>query len=151
MSRRQRTNKPMAEINVVPYIDVMLVLLIIFMVTAPLLVRNVDVDLPVSRGSAAQVAEDLPPVLVGVDAENRYFIFNDESGERDYEVSEAGAIADAVAATLAEPGREVMVYGDARVEYDRVLRLLQALQDTLQRQGVEGKTVRLMTMTGEEE
>ena len=49
MSRRQRTNKPMAEINVVPYIDVMLVLLIIFMVTAPLLVRNVDVDLPVTR------------------------------------------------------------------------------------------------------
>ena len=151
MSRRQRTNKPMAEINVVPYIDVMLVLLIIFMVTAPLLVRNVDVDLPLSRGSATQVAEDLPPVLVGVDADNRYFIFNDESGERDYEVSEAGAIADAVAATLAEPGREVMVYGDARVEYDRVLRLLQALQDTLQRQGVEDKTVRLMTMTGEEE
>ena len=69
MSRRQRTNKPMAEINVVPYIDVMLVLLIIFMVTAPLLVRNVDVDLPVTRGSASQVAEDLPPVLVGVDAE----------------------------------------------------------------------------------
>jgi biopolymer transport protein TolR len=151
MSRRQRTNKPMAEINVVPYIDVMLVLLIIFMVTAPLLVRNVDVDLPVTRGSASQVAEDLPPVLVGVDADNRYFIFDDESGERDYEVTEAGAIADAVAATLAEPGREVMVYGDARVEYDRVLRLLQALQDTLQRQGVEGKTVRLMTMTGEEE
>ena len=151
MSRRQRTNKPMAEINVVPYIDVMLVLLIIFMVTAPLLVRNVDVDLPVTQGSASQVAEDLPPVLVGVDADNRYFIFNDESGERDYEVGEAGAIADAVAATLAEPGREVMVYGDARVEYDRVLRLLQALQDTLQRQGVEDKTVRLMTMTGEEE
>jgi biopolymer transport protein TolR len=150
MSRRQRTNKPMAEINVVPYIDVMLVLLIIFMVTAPLLVRNVDVDLPVTRGSASQVAEDLPPILVGIDADNRYFIFNDESGERDYEVTEAGAIADAIAATLAEPGREVMVYGAAKVEYDRVLRLLQALQDTLMQQGVEGKTVRLMTMTGEE-
>ena len=151
MPRRQRSNKPMAEINVVPYIDVMLVLLIIFMVTAPLLVRNVDVDLPVTRGSASQVAEDLPPVLVGVDADNRYFIFNDESGERDYEVSEAGAIAEAIAASLAEPGREVMVYGAAKVEYDRVLRLLQALQDTLQQQGVDGKTVRLMTMTGEEE
>ena len=150
MSRRQRTNKPMAEINVVPYIDVMLVLLIIFMVTAPLLVRNVDVDLPVTRGSASQVAEDPPPILVGIDADNRYFIFNDESGERDYEVTEAGAIADAIAATLAEPGREVMVYGAAKVEYDRVLRLLQALQDTLMQQGVEGKTVRLMTMTGEE-
>jgi hypothetical protein len=44
-----------------------------------------------------------------------------------------------------------MVYGAAKVEYDRVLRLLQALQDTLMQQGVEGKTVRLMTMTGEDE
>jgi biopolymer transport protein TolR len=150
MSRRQRANKPMAEINVVPYIDVMLVLLIIFMVTAPLLVRNVDVDLPISEGSQSQVAEDLPPILVGVDIENRYFIFNDETGARDYEVSEAGAIAEAVAASLTEPGREVMVYGAAKVEYQHVLRLLQALQETLLQQGVTDKTVRLMTITGEE-
>ena len=46
MSRRQRTNKPMAEINVVPYIDVMLVLLIIFMVTAPLLTQGIEVNCP---------------------------------------------------------------------------------------------------------
>ena len=150
MSRRQRTNKPMAEINVVPYIDVMLVLLIIFMVTAPLLVRNVDVELPVTEGSPSRVAEELPPILVGVDMENRYFIFNDETGQRDYEVTEADAIAEAVAASLTEPEREVMVYGAARVEYQRVLRLLQALQETLQQQGVREKTVRLMTMTGEE-
>ena len=117
----------MSEINVVPYIDVMLVLLIIFMVTAPLLVRNVDVDLPVTQGSESSVAEELPPILVGVDDENRYFIFNDETGERDYENNEAGAIAEAVAASLAEPGREAMVYGAASVEYQHVLRLLQVL------------------------
>lgn len=150
MARRQNANKPMAEINVVPYIDVMLVLLIIFMVTAPLLVRNVDVDLPVTEGSESSVAEELPPILVGVDAENRYFIFNDETGARDYENTEAGAIAEAVATSLTEPNREVMVYGAAKVEYQRVLRLLQALQETLRLQGVENKTVRLMTITGEE-
>ena len=140
----------MAEINVVPYIDVMLVLLIIFMVTAPLLVRNVDVDLPVTEGSESSVAETLPPILVGVDDENRYFIFNDDTGARDYENSDAGAIAEAVAASLTEPDREVMVYGAAKVEYQRVLQLLQALQETLRLQGVENKTVRLMTITGEE-
>ena len=59
-------------------------------------------------------------------------------------------IAEAVAASLAEPGREVMVYGAASVEYQHVLRLLQAMQETLRRQGVENKTVRLMTITGEE-
>ena len=83
------------------------------------------------------MAEELPPILVGVDDENRYFIFNDETGERDYENNEAGAIAEAVAASLAEPGREVMVYGAASVEYQHVLRLLQAMQETLRRQGVE--------------
>lgn len=150
MARRQRSNKPMSEINVVPYIDVMLVLLIIFMVTAPLLVRNVDVDLPVTQGSESTVAEALPPILVGVDEDNRYFVFNDESGERDYENNEAGAIAEAIAASLTEPDREVMVYGAASVEYQRVLRLLQAMQETLQRQGIENKTVRLMTITGED-
>ena len=66
MRRRARTNKPIAEINVVPYIDVMLVLLIIFMVTAPMLVRNVDVELPVSQGDPGSVAEEQPPIVLGV-------------------------------------------------------------------------------------
>src|SRR6476469_6885983 len=70
--RRHRRRKLKAEINVVPYIDVMLVLLIIFMITAPLLNLGVDVDLPKSNAKSLQQKSD--PVVVQVDAEGRYFL-----------------------------------------------------------------------------
>ena len=70
---RHSKRKPMAEINVVPYIDVMLVLLIIFMITAPLIQQGVDIDLPQAN------AETLPdeaddPLVVTVDAQGQYFL-----------------------------------------------------------------------------
>jgi len=69
---RHKRRKLKSEINVVPYIDVMLVLLIIFMVTAPLLSLSVDVDLPQSNARAVDSKKD--PVIVTVDAEGRYFL-----------------------------------------------------------------------------
>ncbi|WP_024870318.1 protein TolR [Pseudoxanthomonas suwonensis] len=69
---RHKRRKLKSEINVVPYIDVMLVLLIIFMVTAPLLSLSVDVDLPQSKARAVESKKD--PVIVTVDAEGRYFL-----------------------------------------------------------------------------
>ena len=69
---RHKRRKLKSEINVVPYIDVMLVLLIIFMVTAPLLSLSVDVDLPQSQARAVDSKKD--PVIVTVDAEGRYFL-----------------------------------------------------------------------------
>ena len=69
---RHKRRKLKSEINVVPYIDVMLVLLIIFMVTAPLLSLSVDVDLP--RSNARSVESKQDPVIVTVDAEGRYFL-----------------------------------------------------------------------------
>ncbi|MCR6686397.1 protein TolR [Pseudoxanthomonas sp.] len=69
---RHKRRKLKSEINVVPYIDVMLVLLIIFMVTAPLLSLSVDVDLP--RSNARSVDSKKDPVIVTVDAEGRYFL-----------------------------------------------------------------------------
>src|ERR1041384_2237306 len=71
-SRRLRKKKLKAEINVVPYIDVMLVLLIIFMVTAPLLNLGVDIDLPQSNAKSTQEKKD--PVIVSVDASGNYFL-----------------------------------------------------------------------------
>ncbi|MFX7491481.1 biopolymer transporter ExbD, partial [Acinetobacter baumannii] len=70
--RRHRKRKLKAEINVVPYIDVMLVLLIIFMVTAPLLNLGVDVDLPQSNAKSIQEKKD--PVIVTVDRDGNYFL-----------------------------------------------------------------------------
>jgi biopolymer transport protein TolR len=149
MVRRKR-HLPIAEINVVPYIDVMLVLLIIFMVTAPLLVRNVDVDLPISQGDPDKVAEKQPPIVVGIDQQGRYFLYDDESGSRNPVANEQDAVAEAIALGVTEPERELMVYGDKKVEYGVVLRLLQSLQATLLDQGVKNKPVKLMTIVGEE-
>ena len=72
MMTRHKRRKLKSEINVVPYIDVMLVLLIIFMVTAPLLSLSVDVDLP--KSSARAVESEKDPVVVTVDADGRYFL-----------------------------------------------------------------------------
>ena len=70
--RRIRKRKLKAEINVVPYIDVMLVLLIIFMITAPLLNLGVDIELP--KSNAKTIAQDKDPVIVSVDADGNYFL-----------------------------------------------------------------------------
>ena len=73
MSRRHKRRKPMSEINVVPYIDVMLVLLIIFMVTAPMLMQGVKVDLP--KAAALPVGkQDNEPLIVSVKADGSFFI-----------------------------------------------------------------------------
>ncbi|HBH35034.1 MAG TPA: protein TolR [Gammaproteobacteria bacterium] len=141
MRRRARINKPIAEINVVPYIDVMLVLLIIFMVTAPMLVRNVDVELPVSQGDPGSVAEEQPPIVLGVTNNGLYFLYNDD-GEREFLPSEDAALAATLALTISDPSRDVMVYGDKKVEYGNVLRLLQAVQQSVEK----GKRVKLMTI-----
>ena len=141
MRRRARSNKPIAEINVVPYIDVMLVLLIIFMVTAPMLVRNVDVELPVSQGDPGSVAEKQPPIVLGVTNNGLYFLYDDD-GEQEFLPSEEEALAATLALTIKDPARDVMVYGDKKVEYGIILRLLQALQQSVEK----GKQVKLMTI-----
>ena len=146
---RRRSRKQMSQINVVPFIDVMLVLLIIFMVTAPLLVRNIDVDLPIAQADPSREAEQTPPIVLGVEADGRYFLY-DDAGGRSYVGSEQEGIAMALAEhqSDAEDGRldrDVLVYGDKHVEYDKVLRLLQALQDNVE----EGRTVKLVTVIGE--
>jgi biopolymer transport protein TolR len=141
MRRRPRSNKPIAEINVVPYIDVMLVLLIIFMVAAPMMVRNVDVELPLSQGDPGSVAEEQPPIVLGVTSDGLYFLYN-EDGEPEFLPSEEEALAATLALTIKDPSRDLMVYGDKKVEYGDVLRLLQALQQSVEK----GKQVRLMTI-----
>ena len=73
MSRNRTKRKPMSDINVVPYIDVMLVLLIIFMVTAPMLMQGVKVDLPDASADPVE-NQDSEPVIVSVDAAGQLFL-----------------------------------------------------------------------------
>jgi len=120
-SRRQF----IAEINVVPYIDVMLVLLIIFMITAPLLKQGVDVDLPIAPANPLSVNSP-EPIVVSVD-ENGLLYLNIASTP-DSSIS-GDVLVDQVKSALAiEPERPVMVRGDANGPYQNVVRTLVLLQ-----------------------
>jgi|SRR5690554_1867774 len=117
--------KPMAEINVVPYIDVMLVLLVVFMVTAPMLMQGVKVDLP-EAPSAPMDEQDDEPLIVSVDKEGKYYI---ELGGEPKENKPLTAIVDMVGKVLAEnPSTAVLVWGDQAVDYGTVVSLMTQLQ-----------------------
>jgi biopolymer transport protein TolR len=126
--RRIRKHKLKADINVVPYIDVMLVLLIIFMVTAPLLNLGVDVKLP--QVAAASVEQPKHQVVVQVDAAGALsLIQRDEQGDTSKVALDEDALVARVAAFRANnPGLVVFVAGDGAVRYEAVLRILQRLR-----------------------
>ena len=79
MVRKKR--KPMSEINVVPYIDVMLVLLIVFMVTAPMLNQGIEVDLPQANNEPLNLNENLETLIVSITASGEYFLSIGATGE----------------------------------------------------------------------
>lgn len=134
--RRVRRRRQMAEINVVPYIDVMLVLLIIFMVTTPLLTQGVKVNLPQAAAKSLP-PEQTQPVIVTVNQAGQYFINLQANGK--VPVS-ADAIQQDVRAALAKsPKRKVYVRGDRAVDYGKVVQAMVLLQQA----GVP--TVGLMT------
>ena len=123
MHIKQRSRRLVAEINVVPYIDVMLVLLIVFMVTAPLLVQGVKVDLP--EAASEPIAEDDEPIVISIKADGSYYI--DIQGTNQQET--LTNIVDRVGKILAEnPKTPVMVRGDAKVQYGSVVQLMSQLQ-----------------------
>lgn len=118
--------KPMSEINVVPYIDVMLVLLVIFMVTAPMLTQGVKVDLPETTSDPIQSDKDVESVIVSVDSNGAYFL---EIGDEDSDPMSLGEVRTQVSKILSErTAREILVRGDEHVEYGIVVRLMAELQ-----------------------
>jgi biopolymer transport protein TolR len=140
MYKRVRRRK-VAEINVVPYIDVMLVLLIIFMVTAPLVTQGVKVDLPKADAEALD-KDSKPPLVASVDAQGNYYL---AVGTSKNEPMSAEQIAALVAEHLKrEPETPVVVNADGEVSYDAVIQLMVLLQ---QKAGVP--SVGLMTDPGE--
>ena len=121
---RRRKRKLKAEINVVPYIDVMLVLLIIFMVTAPLLNLGVDIQLP--QSAAKSIQNDKEPVVVSVDQEGKYFL---TLGTAKRDPIEADALVNKVSAFVREnPQVPVMVAGDQRADYGKIYQAMVLLQ-----------------------
>ncbi len=114
-----------AEINVVPYIDVMLVLLIVFMVAAPLLMQGVKVDLPEAPSEPLENQDD-EPIIVSIKADGSYYL---DLGEGKNVQQPLPDIIGRVAKVLElQPKTPVLVWGDERVAYGQVVKLMTELQ-----------------------
>ncbi|MES2403068.1 MAG: protein TolR [Pseudomonadota bacterium] len=124
LQHRSKRRRRMAEINIVPYIDVMLVLLIIFMVTAPMLNLGADIQLPQSAAKALQ--DEKQPVLVSVDQQGNVFLTLGKSPRE--QVDDDTLVKDVSAFVKQDPKVPVMLGGDKRVDYGRVNQVLSLLQ-----------------------
>lgn len=126
MARIRRRRKPVSEINVVPYIDVMLVLLVVFMVTAPLLTQGVNVDLPEAPSEALNMKDNQEVVVVSVKADGSYYI--DLGSDSETPVS-LDYIADKVEKLMRiKSTTPVLVRGDKAVPYGTIVNLMTRLQ-----------------------
>lgn len=124
MAQLRVRRKPMAEINVVPYIDVMLVLLVIFMVTTPLLTQGVKVELP--KANSQPVPDQEEPLVVSIKADGSHFINLGKDGQQEVSIEE---VTQKVKAVLeAKPNTPVLIWGDANVSYGVVVTTMAALQ-----------------------
>jgi biopolymer transport protein TolR len=120
-----RKRRAIADINVVPYIDVMLVLLIIFMVTAPLLKQGVDVDLPTAPANPLDVNSP-EPIVISVDREGAMYLSIAPDSEA--EIDAKSLVKQVKAALQQDANRPVMVRGDANGPYQNVMTTLVLLQ-----------------------
>ncbi len=123
---RNRGRKLMGEINVVPYIDVMLVLLVIFMVTAPMLSQGIKVDLPQAAAEPIE-PDDLEPLVLSIDKDGLMYL---TLGEQEAPQTEERILEIASAALRREPGRPVLVKADRAVPYGRVVEGMVLLQQS---------------------
>jgi biopolymer transport protein TolR len=115
----------MGEINVVPYIDVMLVMLVIFMITAPLLNQGVDVDLPQADAEPMEEQQQ-DPLVLSVDAEGLYYL--NVGGDPETPIDGETLVARVAAVLRQRPKTPVMVRGDTSVDYGRVVAAMALLQ-----------------------
>ena len=124
MKHKKPKRKLVAEINVVPYIDVTLVLLVVFMITAPLLMQGVKVEFP-DANSAPMDTKEQDPFIVSIKADGSYWI--DIKGEN--QSQPLAVIKDRVAKVLQQkPQTPVLVWGDTAVDYGSVVNLMSELQ-----------------------
>ena len=132
---KTKKRKLVAEINVIPYVDVTFVLLVVFMVTAPLLMQGVQVKLP-SVDSAPIKSADNDPFIVSIKNDGTYWI--DQKGEN--QSKELSEVKQTVRKILSQnPSKQVLVWGDQAVNYGSVVSLMSELQS------VGAKSVGLIT------
>jgi biopolymer transport protein TolR len=123
---RTSRHRPMADINVVPYIDVMLVLLIIFMITAPSITTQVPVNLPDANADPIKIKQDKVPLIVSVTAKGDYLVERDDKALESMSLQE---VTQYVRRVLQQASATpVFVQGDETVAYGKVIELMSALQ-----------------------
>lgn len=127
LARKKR--RPMSEINVVPYIDVMLVLLIVFMITAPLLNQGIEVELPEANNEPLDLDENLETLVVTITSAGEYFLSLGATGE-DRQSLDLETVARQVGQILnANPAVQVLIEGDTNATWGAMINLITALQN----------------------
>ncbi|MGH8398933.1 MAG: protein TolR [Gammaproteobacteria bacterium] len=126
MTGRRNKRRMMSEINVVPYIDVMLVLLIIFMITAPLLSQGVKVNLPKASAKPLNIKANETPVVMTVTADGKYYL--NIGAHPDQPIDAQLVVATVAAVMRLKPDTHVVVRGDKDARYEQVMDAMVLLQ-----------------------
>ncbi|MFZ4503349.1 MAG: protein TolR [Methylovulum sp.] len=128
ISKKNGRRKPMAEINVVPYIDVTLVLLIIFMITTPMLQTGVDVNLPQAESKTVETeGEDSPPIVISIKEDGQFYL---KINDQDDELIQQEEINTQVLEVLHEkPKTQVLINADKSVNYGLVVTVMASLKN----------------------
>lgn len=122
----RKKNRPIAEMNVVPYIDVMLVLLVIFMITAPIMTQGVKVDLPKLASEPLQSNKNDEPLIVTIKQDGQYII---ERGKAQDKAENLEFVSQYVLKIFKQNNNiDVLVRGDQNVMYGKVIELMSTLQ-----------------------
>ncbi len=120
-----RRRNLISDINVVPYIDVMLVLLVIFMISAPLMVQGIEVNLPEASSEALPVKNN-EPLIVSIKKDGRIFLETESTKDKAITLDEMGNLVAKI--FVKRPGLQVVIRGDADVQYDKVMKVMAQLQ-----------------------
>jgi biopolymer transport protein TolR len=120
-----RRRNLISDINVVPYIDVMLVLLVIFMISAPLMVQGIQVNLPEASSEALPIKNE-EPLIVSITKEGNVFLETDSTRGRSLNLKEMNELVSKI--FEASPGLQVVIRGDGEVKYETVMSVMASLQ-----------------------
>lgn len=125
----RKKRRPMSEINVVPYIDVMLVLLVVFMITAPLLNQGIEVDLPEANNEPLDLDENLETLVVTITSAGEYFLSLGAAGE-DRQSLDLETVARQVGQIMnVNPTVQVLIEGDTNATWGAMINLITALRN----------------------
>ncbi|MGI2027076.1 protein TolR [Endozoicomonas sp. GU-1] len=120
--------KPMSEINMVPFIDIMMVLLVAFMITAPMMTQGVKVELPKTSSDNIALPEDKEVLVISIKADGSYYM--DVGSDHDKAVNLSSLTEKVSKVVSARPGTQVLIQGDTSVAYGSVVQLMAGLQNS---------------------